>query len=114
MAGRGPEGAVSYGSSDLSTFFGSDYYDEPPTRAERRRQQHRRRRRRRRGPLGPLLAVVVIAALVVGIVYGGRIVKDRFGSVPDYTGAGAGTVTVEVHHGDTASDIATTLTKAGV
>jgi UPF0755 protein len=113
MAGRGPEGAVSYGGSELSTFFGSGY-DEPPTRAERRRQQHRRRRRRRRGPFAMLLAVLVIGALVAGILYGGRIVKEKFGSVPDYPGAGTGSVTIEVNRGDTASDIAVTLTKADV
>ncbi len=99
-------------SSDLSTFFGSDY-DAHPTRAQRRRS-HRRRRRRRRGPLGPLLALLVIGALVVGILYGTRAIMSRFGTVPDYVGAGAGTVQIQVKTGDTATDIAVTLTKAGV
>jgi len=95
--------------SDLS-IFGVEY-DDHPSRAERRRQQHRRRRR---NPLGPLLGVVLILALVGGIVYGGRKVLSSFGDVPDYAGDGTGTVTVQVKPGDTASDIAVTLAKVGV
>ncbi|HVQ90901.1 MAG TPA: endolytic transglycosylase MltG [Mycobacteriales bacterium] len=95
--------------SDLS-IFGVEY-DEGPTRAERRRQQ---RRRKRRNPLGPLLGVVVIIALVGGILYGGKRVLGGLGDTPDYQGAGTGVVTVQVRSGDTAADIATTLTKLGV
>jgi UPF0755 protein len=97
--------------SDLSIFGGVDY-DEGSTRAERRRHQHRRRRRR--NPLGPLLGVVLIVALVGGIFYGGRLVLGKFGDVPDYVGEGAGAVTVQVKSGDTATDIAVALTKLGV
>ncbi len=104
---------MSYGGSDLSTFFGSAY-DEAPTRAQRRRQQHRRRRRRRRGPLGVLIALILIGGLVIGIAYGGRKVIARLGTVPDYTGTGVGSVQIQVRPGDTATDIAATLTKAGV
>ncbi|MEN3358087.1 MAG: hypothetical protein V7637_2069 [Mycobacteriales bacterium] len=96
--------------SDLSIFGGVEY-DEGPTRAERRRQH---RRRKRRNPLGPVLAVLVIIALVGGIVYGGQHLLGSFGKTPDYAGAGTGNVTVQVHSGDTAGDIATTLTKLGV
>lgn len=95
--------------SDLS-IFGVEY-DDQPSRSERRRTH---RRRRRRGPLGPLLGLLLIVALVVGIVYGGRKVLGSFGDVPDYAGQGAGTVTVQVKTGDTATDIATTLTRLGV
>jgi UPF0755 protein len=103
---------VSHSGSDLSTFFGSGPdHEEYPTRAQRRRQH---RRRRRRGPFGPLLAVILIGALVVGILYGARAVMARFGNVPDYAGAGVGSVQIEVMRGDTATDIAATLTKAGV
>jgi UPF0755 protein len=95
--------------SDLS-IFGVDY-DEGPTRAERRRHH----RRRRRNPLGPVLGVLLIVVLVGGIVYGGRQVLDKFsGGVPDYAGEGAGAVTVQVKPGDTATDIAATLTRLGV
>lgn len=98
--------------SDLSIFGGVDY-DEGggPTRAERRRQQ---RRRKRRNPLGPILGVLLIIVLVAGIVYGGRKVLNSFGGTPDYAGNGTGAVTVQVHSGDTAADIATTLTRLGV
>jgi UPF0755 protein len=101
---------VSHSGSDLSTFFGSDY-DEHTTRAQRRRRQ---RRRRRGGPFGPVLALVVIGALVIGIVYGARAVMSKFGTVPDYTGQGVGSVQVQIKRGDTAGDIGVTLTKAGV
>ena len=104
---------MSYGGSDLSTFFGSGY-EEAPTRAQRRRQQHRRHRRRRRGPLGVLLALLVVGGLVAGIVYGGRSMLARLGTVPDYPGAGTGSVQIQVRPGDTATDIAAALTKAGV
>lgn len=97
--------------SDLSIFGGVDY-DEGPTRAERRRHH---RRRRRRNPLGPVLGVLLILALVGGIVYGGRIILGKFnGEVPDYAGEGTGAVTVQVKSGDTATDIAATLVKVGV
>lgn len=95
--------------SDLSIFGVG--YDERPTRADRRRQQ---RRRRRRNPLGPLLGVLLIFALVAGIVYGGRKLMAGFGDVPDYAGSGTGSVTVQVKPGDTATDIAAAMTKLGV
>jgi UPF0755 protein len=96
--------------SDLS-IFGVEY-DERPTRADRRRQQHRRRRRR--NPFGPILGVLLIVALVAGIGYGGRKLLSRFGDVPDFPGEGTGTVLVQVRTGDTATDIAATLTERGV
>jgi UPF0755 protein len=61
-----------------------------------------------------LLGVLLIVTLVAGIVYGGRQVLGKFGDVPDYAGEGAGTVTVQVKRGDTATDIAATLTQLGV
>jgi UPF0755 protein len=95
--------------------IGEDEEDEEPRRGRRSgRRQGGRRRRRRRGPFGALLSVLVIVALVAGIFYGGREVVSRFGATPDYTGQGEGTVTIEVKEGDSSSDIAVTLVKAGV
>jgi UPF0755 protein len=96
--------------SDLS-IFGVEY-DEGPSRADRRRHH---RRRRRRNPLGPLLGVLLIISLVAGIAYGGRHLLGTFGGkAADYAGEGSGTVTVRVKPGDTATDIAATLTQLGV
>ncbi|MBA3418301.1 MAG: endolytic transglycosylase MltG [Geodermatophilaceae bacterium] len=80
------------------------------------RARHRRRRRTR-SALGSALAVVVIAALVVGVFIGGRALIgafDGFGDVPDYTGSGSGPVQIRINQGDTAADIATTLFEADV
>lgn len=92
--------------------IGDDEEEEEPR--ESRRSRNRRRRRRRRGPLGGLISLVVILGLVAGIFYGGREVVTKFGATPDYTGQGEGTVTIEVKDGDSSSDIAVTLVKAGV
>lgn len=40
--------------------------------------------------------------------------KERFGPAPDYAGGGSGSVVVQVHEGDSASDIANTLMAADV
>lgn len=96
--------------SDLWILGIGDDEDEDRRPARRRR----RKRRRRRGPLGGLLAIVVILGLVAGIFYGGRAVLDTIGATPDYHGQGHGSVTIEVKDGDTAKDIAATLVKADV
>ena len=79
----------------------------------RRRARHRRRRRLRTF-IASVLAIAVIGGLLVGIFYGGRAILGTFGSIPDYAGAGSGSVKVRINQGDTSSDIATTLVKAGV
>ncbi|HEX5494143.1 MAG TPA: endolytic transglycosylase MltG [Mycobacteriales bacterium] len=96
--------------SDLWILGIGDDEEEAPQPARR----HRRKQRRRRGPLGGLLAIVVILGLVAGIFYGGRAVLDTVGATPDYAGQGQGSVTIEVKDGDTARDIAVTLVKSGV
>jgi UPF0755 protein len=107
-------GGVEYDDDGSGGYGGDGYGHGGPGRAERRRQQQRRRRRRR-NRFGPVLVVFLIILVVGGIVFGGRMVLDSFkGSTPDYAGNGTGTVTVQVHSGDTASDIASTLTKLGV
>ncbi|SNS61070.1 UPF0755 protein [Geodermatophilus saharensis] len=71
--------------------------------------------RRRRSPLANLLALLVLAGLVAGIVFGGRALIGLVNpEAEDYTGAGTGTVQVRVGEGDTLSDIARTLVDAGV
>lgn len=94
------------GRSDLSLLVDME---RPPGG----RPRHRRRRRGRRF-LGSVVALVVLAALVVGVFYGGRAIMNVFGDVPDYTGSGGAAVQIRIDQGDTASDIATALLDAGV
>lgn len=96
------------GLSILDDDDGGDRGSPPP------RRRHRRREPKRRGPLGVLLSLAVIAVLVVGVIYGGRAIWEVAGSVPDYSGTGTGAVLVTINDGDTASDIADALHKAGV
>ncbi len=71
--------------------------------------------RRRRSPLANLLALLVLAGLVAGIVFGGRALIGLVNPVAeDFAGAGAGTVQIRVGEGDTLSDIAGTLVDQGV
>jgi UPF0755 protein len=90
--------------SDLS-ILGTGDDGEPP---------RRRSRRRRRRVRGPLLSLLVIVVLALGAFYGGRLILHRVGSAPDYTGQAGALVYVQVHDGDTASDIGTTLVSSGV
>jgi len=78
-----------------------------------------RRARRGRGAAGcvaALVALVVVLALIgVGGAKGYHFVKDHLGgSAADYSGPGTGSVVVQVHQGDTATDIGRTLKSAGV
>ncbi|PWW24577.1 UPF0755 protein [Geodermatophilus normandii] len=71
--------------------------------------------RRRRSPLAIVLALLVLAGLVAGIVFGGRALIGLVNpEAEDYAGAGSGTVEVRVGDGDTLSDIARTLVDSGV
>ena len=71
--------------------------------------------RRRRSPLANLVALLVLAALVAGIVLGGRALIGLVNpEAEDFAGSGTGTVDVRVGEGDTLSDIARTLVEAGV
>ncbi|MGY1694199.1 MULTISPECIES: endolytic transglycosylase MltG [unclassified Geodermatophilus] len=89
-----------------------DHTDEHPVLGSGRAT---RSGRRRRSPLANLLALLVLAGLVAGIVFGGRALIGLVNpEAEDYTGAGTGTVQVRVGEGDTLSDIARTLVDAGV
>lgn len=85
------------------------------------REPQRHGRGRRRGRVWPWAAAALVVLLLVG---GGGLavaysvwpdqVKSMFGWSDDYQGTGTGTVEVVIKRGDLGSDIATTLTKAGV
>ena len=65
-------------------------------------------------PVGLLVVVVVLLAVMVGVVLGGqRLYSSAFGT-KDYTGTGSGSVVVQVRAGDSARDIAATLLGEGV
>ncbi|MDK3258453.1 endolytic transglycosylase MltG [Blastococcus capsensis] len=72
-------------------------------------------RRRRRRPFAVILALLVLAGIVTGIVVGGQQLLGLLDPASrDYTGAGTGSIDVRVQEGDTLSDIARTLAEADV
>ncbi|RBY88305.1 endolytic transglycosylase MltG [Blastococcus sp. TF02A-26] len=73
------------------------------------------RPRRRRRPVAVVLSLVVLAALVAGIVFGGKALIDLVNPADeDYTGQGTGSVQIRIAEGDTLSDIGSTLVEADV
>jgi UPF0755 protein len=99
--------------------FGDDpslEHDDRPTPGGRhsRVDNHRSHQRRRRGKRA-LWVLSIVGALVVA-VSAWLIVPKVTALVhpPDYSGSGSGSVRVSVQQGDTASDIAAALHKAGV
>ena len=93
---------VDDGSSDDHGFL-------PPASRQAVRLAHRRKLRRRRqlfGMIGALLVVALVAASYVAF--------RTLYAPKDWAGPGSGTVTVQVHSGDGADAIASTLVKQGV
>ncbi|MGB8652667.1 MAG: endolytic transglycosylase MltG [Mycobacteriales bacterium] len=74
----------------------------------------RRPNRRLPRPVGLVVVLVALLALVGGLVVGGTKLYASVLGVPDYHGAGSGSVVVQVHSGDSARDIAATLLAKGV
>ncbi|HEX2894718.1 MAG TPA: endolytic transglycosylase MltG [Marmoricola sp.] len=87
----------------------------PGRRAHRSTGRRSSRGRRLHGCLPILVVLVVVAA---GAWFGGGWAVDRIkqvmGENPDYAGPGSGSVTFQVHQGDTASIIGQNLKAAGV
>jgi UPF0755 protein len=77
-----------------------------------------RRSRRKGRPLGALAVVLALVVLVgggyVASSMGLHQLKQLLSPPPDYSGAGSGSVVVEVKQGDAATDIAATLKDKGV
>lgn len=77
-------------------------------------EDHRRATRKR----GCLPAILLVLALLVVLGGGAWFAKSRleslFGSAPDYTGAGSGSVLFEVHQGDSSAEIGRNLKAKGV
>lgn len=72
------------------------------------------RGRRGRTVAALLVVLVMLGGLGGGIWYGGSRLLGALGNTPDYSGSGSGSVTVLIMPGDTASDVARTLSQAGV
>jgi UPF0755 protein len=109
--------------SNLGLDFGGDEDPQPPASDQPRtarsgRGGGRRAERRRRGPGGCLPLLVVLAVVLVAVWFGGGAavdkVKSLVGQEPDYSGPGTGSVTVQVHEGDSSAAIGRTLKEAGV
>ncbi|MFC9838670.1 endolytic transglycosylase MltG [Rhodococcus sp. NPDC127530] len=85
----------------------------PPTRAHARAQARRRKQatgRARRGKLFGALAAATVLVVLVGIVFvGGKMFFGGSDAPADYAGPGGPEVVVQVHPGDTAEEIASTL-----
>jgi UPF0755 protein len=88
---------------------GATLLQSPPRRSAERELKRKRRRRRL------LVAMVLVIFLVVAgagwVGYKSFLTTTK---VADWTGSGSGQVTIDVHDGDGASAIGTTLAKAGV
>ncbi|QSE84399.1 endolytic transglycosylase MltG [Rhodococcus koreensis] len=85
----------------------------PPTRAAARTQARSRKQTRgraRRGKVFGVLAAAAVLIVLVGVVFvGGKLFFGGSDAPADYAGPGGPEVVVQVHPGDTAEEIATTL-----
>jgi UPF0755 protein len=65
-------------------------------------------------PVGLAVVAVLVVALLAGLLIGGRKAYDLAFGAPDYSGAGSGSVVVQVHSGDSARTVGQTLLASGV
>jgi len=104
--------SIGLGSGPDEGVDGADTRPPLPRAGSRRAERPAPRRR------GCLPLLLVLALILVGAYFGGGWaldkVRDLAGSDPDYSGAGTGTVVVEIHEGDTSAVIGRTLEEAGV
>jgi UPF0755 protein len=92
-------------------------FDEYPDRGRHRhRRSARKKRRRGRGRtfLALFLVLLLLGGLGAGVWYGFDRLQGFFSTTPDFGSAGTGQVTVEVKNGESLTDIANTLYRAGV
>jgi UPF0755 protein len=75
----------------------------------------RRRKKNRRGrKLAPIIAIIFLVAVVGGGGYVGFTALSGFLNPPDYSGAGTGTVTVQIQDGDSVRQMGKRLEQAAV
>jgi UPF0755 protein len=97
--------------ADRDSFFGDE--DTSRDADRKRKEQGKKAGRRNRG------ACLVVALVLLGATggagwWGYGFYQDHFGPPPDYTGAGAGSVHIQIKDGATGSEIGKTLLDAGV
>jgi UPF0755 protein len=88
--------------------------EDPGPRSTAHRRRRRRRRRSGRSFLVLVSALLVVALAVFAAVQFVRPIYDRFTASDDYSGAGSGTVTVQIQSGQSGHSIGGTLEAAGV
>ncbi|WP_222263597.1 endolytic transglycosylase MltG [Modestobacter marinus] len=72
-------------------------------------------RRRKRRPLTVLLSLLVLAGVVLGALFGGKVLWQTINPMAeDYSGAGTGQVEIRVNDGDSLRTVAGTLVEADV
>ena len=75
----------------------------------------RRKRRRASGCIPVLMVLAVMGALLYfGFMWGKDFIEEQFGDPEDYPGPGKGSVTFEVHEGDSITQMGNNLEEAGV
>jgi UPF0755 protein len=73
------------------------------------------RTRKRRRPVAAVLSLLVLAAVVAGVVFGGQALLRAINpAAEDYSGAGSGSVDIRINDGDSLRAIAGTLVEADV
>ncbi|MCW2756981.1 MAG: hypothetical protein JWO46_727 [Nocardioidaceae bacterium] len=111
--------ALYGGGTDVDERADDDYY-ETFSRRDGRRQRGSGggggRRRKRGGSrwIPMLVLLVVLVAIVGGGYYGFGKLKDHFAPAADYPGPGSGSVSFEVHKGDSPATMGQGLRKQGV
>jgi UPF0755 protein len=105
------EGSIDELRDDDHPLFGSDEPADGPGGAKRS-HRHQARRRRRRHRVFPVLALLVILALIGASALLVRSAAGHF-RTPDWTGSGTGYTQITIEPGDGASDVAAALVKAG-
>ncbi|MDQ3717317.1 MAG: endolytic transglycosylase MltG [Actinomycetota bacterium] len=110
--GQVEEGQVEEPADELGLLPAAPVAEAGHRRAGRARPPDRSGRR----PLGILVSLGVIAALVAGIFFGGRAIVGLFSTEPaaDYSGQGSGTVEIEVPEGASTARIADVLAGSDV
>ena len=99
-------------SDDLDLGLLHDEHHDPP----RGHRGDRPRYGRRRVAMGIVLLAVLAIIVGVGVAGAGFVhrIQSHFSSASDYSGPGTGSVTVQVHAGDSLEAIGMTLYKSGV
>src|SRR4051812_6009323 len=98
-------------TDDLDLGLRHEEHDPPRSHRGDRPRYGRRR-------LAMAVVMLAVIGLIAGVGFAGaglvHRIKSHFSSASDYTGSGSGSVTIQVHAGDSLGAIGTTLYNAGV